>query len=588
MAGRRRRTQAKRGGPSERVWVDHGAGEEEPEPRDRDGRLSILVELLSTPGASPLYAAYGVREEGAGGFRLDEEFAPVPLGHGAAARGLGAGAAAPTYVVRATVDDESAMEDVRRRPDVVEVWRDTPIAPFQGPCPIPPCDCAPGTPKGTIADVATYLGVAQVWAAGFRGAGMVVGVVDGGITAQGRPVNAGETTRRIPRVIGGWPTADWGTQASAWNEHGNMTSTDVLGMAPDAQIYDLRISGAPDIPSTISRALQAFQWAIDQHRTNGTPHVLSNSWGIFQESWDATYARNPNHPFTRKVIEALDEGIIVLFAAGNCGGTCPDGRCGADNGPGRSIWGANSHPRVMTVGAVNKNEEFVGYSGQGPGALDPNKPDFCSVTHFTGYFTSDSGTSAATPILAGAVALLKQAVPAATQDGIKAALRATAKDIGPAGFDQHSGMGIVRIKDAFDRLRFKPPPTFPTICRRSVLTPCPSRLVRCPTSPLLCRPSVMIRCPSELIRCPSELIRCPVPTRPGVCGPLPSRICPSIACGPPRPEGPGEAWYGQDPGWESYGAYDPEWEAWYGLEEGMADLGQQGYDPAAEYWYYQQ
>ena len=50
---------------------------------------------------------------------------------------------------------------------------------------------------------------------------------------------------------------------------------------------------APDIPSTISRALQAYQWAIDQHRVNGTPHILSNSWGIFQESWDGTYARNP-------------------------------------------------------------------------------------------------------------------------------------------------------------------------------------------------------------------------------------------------------------------------------------------------------
>ncbi len=597
MAGRRRKP-AEGGRSSGQVWVDHGAREVAPEPRDRDERLSILVELLATPGAAPLAAAAGVREEQAGGFRLDEEFQPIPLGPvtGAAAAGMGVlGLAGPqTYVVRATVDDEAAMQAIRQRPDVVEVWRDTPIMPFQfGACPIPPCDCAPGTPKGTIADVANYLGVSQVWSAGFRGSGVVVGVVDGGITAQGRPVKAGETTRRIPRVIGGWP-ADWGTEASRWGEHGNMCATDVLGMAPEAQLYDLRISGAPDIPSTISRALQAFQWAIDQHRTNGTPHILTNSWGIFQESWDTTYARNPNHPFTRKVVEALDEGMIVLFAAGNCGGTCPDGRCGADNGPGRSIWGANSHPRVMTVGAVNKNEEFVGYSSQGPGALDPNKPDFCSVTHFTGYFTSDSGTSAATPILAGCVALLKQAVPGATQDGIKGALKATAKDIGPAGFDQHSGAGIVRIKAAFDRLRFKLPPTTPITCRRSILVPCPSQLVRCPTSPVVCRPSVLLRCPSEIVRCPSVLVRCPLPTQPIVCGglptspiacgPLPSRICPSIACGPPRPGGLGEGWYGYEPGWEAYG-YDPGWESWYGLPDEAGELGEEGYDPAAEYWY---
>ena len=90
----------------------------------------------------------------------------------------------------------------------------------------------------------------------------------------------------------------------------------------------------------------------------------------------------------------------------------------------------------MTVGAVNKNEQFVGYSSRGPAALDPNKPDFCSVTHFTGFFNSDSGTSAATPIAAGVVALMKQANPSLTQDEAKTILRTTAKDIGPSGWDQ--------------------------------------------------------------------------------------------------------------------------------------------------------
>ena len=110
-----------------------------------------------------------------------------------------------------------------------------------------------------------------------------MGVVDGGITAVGRPVKAGEaSTAKVGRVIGGYPTADWGTTAVAWSNHGNMTSTDVLGMAPEAQVYDIRISDG----SSISAALAGFQWAIDQHRANGTPQILSNSWGIFQESWD--------------------------------------------------------------------------------------------------------------------------------------------------------------------------------------------------------------------------------------------------------------------------------------------------------------
>jgi subtilisin family serine protease len=579
MAQRRRRTTRRKPAPSpETVWVDPDSKEKVPEPLDADGRLSVLVELRSGPGAAPVFGAGGIRDESAGGFTLDEEFQPVPLGGGAGMAGFGG---EPTYVVRATVEDEGALQAIRQRSEVVEAWRDTPIAPLQ--CPIPPCDCAPGTPKGTIADVATYLGVSQVWSAGYRGAGVVVGVVDGGITAQGRPVKPGQTSRRIPRVIAGWPVADWGTEAAAWGDHGNMCATDVLGMAPDAQLCDLRIAGAATIPATISRALQAFQWAIDRHVVNGTPQILTNSWGIFQETWDTTYARNPNHPFTRKVVDALNQGIIVLFAAGNCGGTCPDGRCGPDNGPGRSIWGANSHPRVMTVGAVNKNEEFVGYSSQGPGALDPNKPDFCSVTHFTGYFTSDSGTSAATPILAGAVAVLKQAFPAATQDNLKGALKATAKDIGPTGFDQHSGSGIVRIKTAYDRLRFPKVPSRITLCRPSVVIPCPSEFVRCipPTSPIRCRPSIVIRCPTQL--CPSQVTLCePLPTRTPGCVPLPTRFCPTAICRPPGP-GPGPEG-GSEQEWSGYegqaGGQDPA-SAWYGYGEGE----EEAWDPSQESWY---
>ncbi|XQQ07781.1 MAG: S8 family serine peptidase [Leptolyngbya sp. IPPAS B-1204] len=428
------------------------------------GLQSILVEL-KVPRNQEMAAMQLVQERTIASFQMDTNYDPIPMNP------------SPEMAVQFAEDEEimivrgqieaSRIPELEAQPNVIKVYRDTPIAPFistlpekssstlvlptaaAATCPIGTCDCASGTAKGTIADVATYLGVDRIWATGHRGEGIVVGVVDGGITAEGRPVLAGETSRRIPRVIGGWPTADWGTRASAWSEHGNMCATDVLGMAPQARIYDIRISGG-STSATISAALAGFQWAINQHRVDGTPHILSNSWGIFQEAWDSVYARDPNHPFTRKVVEAINQGILVLFAAGNCGGTCPDGRCGSDSGPGRSIWGANGHPMVMTVGAVNRNEQFVGYSSQGPAALDPQKPDFCSITHFRGYFGSDSGTSAATPIAAGVVALLKQAKPAMTQDQAKHALHSTAKDIGAAGWDQHSGAGIIQAKAAFD------------------------------------------------------------------------------------------------------------------------------------------
>ncbi|WP_208025663.1 S8 family serine peptidase [Niastella caeni] len=450
---------------------------------------NVIVEIR-VPSAKT--ASFGL-QMGAGltayGFQLDYNYEPVPVGSSPNAQsGLTESEEGQVVLVRGTVP-AGRITELEQQPNVIKVWNDTRIEHFEyeadilveeeqkvkitpmeglGTCPIGTCDCAPGTPKGTIADVANYLGVNQIWASGFKGDGIVVGVVDGGITAQGRSISTDDTNnpswpnKLIPRVIGGYPTANWGTTGAGWGWHGNMCSTDVLGMAPNAQIYDIRIA-APNIPATISNAIAGFQWAIDQHKANGTPQILTNSWGIFQDNWDPVYATDPNHPFTRKVVDALNEGIIVLFAAGNCGGSCPDGRCGTDNGPGKSIWGANGHPRVMTVGAVNKNEQFVGYSSQGPAALDPQKPDFCSITHFTGFFTSDSGTSAATPVAAGCIALLKQAKPSLTQDQVKTVLKNTAKDIGPAGFDQHSGAGIIRPKQALESIAAAPSASGPVV-----------------------------------------------------------------------------------------------------------------------------
>lgn len=211
-----------------------------------------------------------------------------------------------------------------------------------------------------------------------------------------------------------------------------MSASDCLGIAPKASLYDIRITDTGTVSGFLSDALSGFKWATNQYRKNKTPQIISNSWAIYAEDWAPIYARDPNHTFNLAVVEAIELGIAVLFAAGNCGGSCSsrDLRCGSDYGPGKSIWGANGHPRVMTVGAVNRYEQYIGYSSQGPSGLGAEKPDFCSISHFEGYFTNDIGTSAACPIAAGVVALIKQAKSSFTHDQIKSILMDTAKDSG--------------------------------------------------------------------------------------------------------------------------------------------------------------
>lgn len=434
------------------------------------------------------------------GLQLDKEFGAVPMEAETVeaakdVRGMGLSSAVDTMaedtmIVRGEID-EADREKLMKHKDVVMVWTDAEVQPF-GDCncggsetaasspdmdlyglpdidvlvgnggpggtgdasmaapdlattsPCPPTDCAPTVAKGTIGDVARFLNCHRLWAKGTRGAGVAVGVVDTGVDKT-----------KVPNVVDGWtpnPSVPWGQDSGS---HGSMTATDVLGMAPDAQIYDMGLLKAQgSMTGFLSDAIAGYQWALTKYKATGKPQILSNSWGMYQKSWAPDYATDPNHPFTRKVVEVINAGMIVTFAAGNCGQVCPSGRCGSDTGPGRSIWGANGHPRVITVGAANIREEWIGYSSQGPAALDRKKPDFVAPSHFKGFTNSDNGTSAANPVCAGVIALLRGHDPKLRQDEAKKALQETAKDLCGRGWDIHSGHGMINAERAFNKLNF--------------------------------------------------------------------------------------------------------------------------------------
>lgn len=354
---------------------------------------------------------------------IDIQFAPVPIKRRERKKDL----VSDTYVIRGNIL-EDLITDLEKLPFVHKVWNDTPIDRF--------CNCN-SSGKGTLDDVATCIGAKQLWAKGYKGDGIFIGIVDGGVDKN-----------IIPNVVNG-SSPDWGTNIQ-WEQHGNMTATDAVGVAPNSKIYDLRIAETgSSIPTLISNAIVAYDWASAQFDIDGTPHILSNSWGIYQKAWDPLYATNPNHPFTLKVEELLDKGIKIIFSAGNCGETCPNLQCEKDTGGSRDIWGANGHEEVMTVGAVKLNNNRLQYSSQGPAALFDQKPDFCAYSSFKGYSNRDGGTSAACPVVAGCVALLLNYNSNLTQLQIKTVLQNSAKDIESAGFDYNTGYGVVRLDDAY-------------------------------------------------------------------------------------------------------------------------------------------
>ena len=304
---------------------------------------------------------------------------------------------------------------------------------------------------------------------GTTGAGVNVVIVDQGLDKHALGASYG----------GGWsvgaaqPGVPMPTPGSVRRPHGMMIAHNILKVAPKALLFDLplappRISNIQSFLSLADAAYQTVETNIAILKSGNFPGswILVNPWGIFDRATECPkghYTENPS-PFSRLVDMAVAENIDVVFAAGNCGQFCPDDRCGPrDNGPGHSIWGANSLQSVLTVGAVRSDSKWVGYSSQGPGQqlLGPNKPDLCAASQFCedgDAFSINTGTSAACGIAAGVVAALRSRWSSATVSPgqLKAILNQTARK--PPGLGSNNnlghrlGNGVLDAKAAFDEL----------------------------------------------------------------------------------------------------------------------------------------
>ena len=179
---------------------------------------------------------------------------------------------------------------------------------------------------------------------------------------------------------------------STWSSHGEMTVRNVLAIAPEATIWDAPLlpdEDQPDAPPGPSDASCLFHWIkedagsqrIKAWNSQGRQTIVDferavdhrQRLGVMDPEEDpvqARYSDDPDHLIVKDLPRISESGIDVVFAAGNCGLPCPDTRCGAEDcGPGRSIFGLNGHPDVLTVGAVRTDGMPMALSAQGPGRL---------------------------------------------------------------------------------------------------------------------------------------------------------------------------------------------------------------------------
>lgn len=357
---------------------------------------------------------------------FDTEFTPVPVtlsdGESLTAD-VTSTDSATSYVARGFID--ASPEDPPTEVDGIRVYADPEIDEF--------LTCIGDPPVGSWEDVGNLLDVTTLASRGLDGSNVAIGIVDTGINLS-----------HLGNVLGWTPNLDstnsWtpkGSTTAAGDYpvgHGTMCAFDSLIASPNATLIDLPVlraggGGGSAMSGFLSAALSAYSHVLISWGVAGTGSgldqyaavVLSNSWGIFHPNSDfpaghpGRYCDNPRHPFNLILETMARAGVDVVFAAGNCGADCPDGRCKGRTA--ECIMGASASVDAFSVAGCDTNNERVGYSSQGPAitGMYGMKPDITGYTHFLGSQafgpnSPDSGTSAACPVVAGCIAAFRTKV----------------------------------------------------------------------------------------------------------------------------------------------------------------------------------
>jgi subtilisin family serine protease len=294
----------------------------------------------------------------------------------------------------------------------------------------------------TLAESRAQIGVPTAWGQGYDGTGVKVAVLDTGIDSthpdlQSKVVAAQDFVPGDPDVTdhfghGTHVASIIAGSGAAW---GGDTE---IGMAPGADLLNGKVLN--DYGSGLdSWIIAGMQWAADQ----GADVVNMSLGDGFTDGTD---------PMSQAVDNiTASTGTLFVIAAGNSGATA------------QTVETPGAASAALTVGAVDESDTLAGFSSRGPRVGDyAIKPDITAPgvdivaaraagtslgTPVNDFYTRLSGTSMATPHVAGAAALLAERHPSWDASELKPALVTTA-DPGPYTVYEQGG-GRVDVARAF-------------------------------------------------------------------------------------------------------------------------------------------
>jgi subtilisin family serine protease len=284
------------------------------------------------------------------------------------------------------------------------------------------------------------IGAPAAWEAGFTGEGVTVAVLDTGVDTA-HPDLAGKVAeaRNFSETTEAGDTVGHGTHvASTIAGSGAASGGKYKGVAPDATLISGKVCETNFCSE--SAMLAGMEWAAAEK--------------------DATVVNFSIGGFDGPEIDPLEEAINTLTAEHGTLFVVAAGNSGSSNG---TVESPGSAEAALTVGAVDKSEEIADFSSRGPRAGDDGlKPDITApgvdivAAKAAGtamgepvgdHYTTASGTSMATPHVAGAAALLAQQHPDWKAGSLKSTLMAAAKP-NPALTAYQQGAGRVDVARA--------------------------------------------------------------------------------------------------------------------------------------------
>ncbi|MEU1148494.1 S8 family serine peptidase [Streptomyces sp. NPDC005863] len=291
-----------------------------------------------------------------------------------------------------------------------------------------------GIRKASLDKSVKQIGADKAWAAGYDGKGVKIAVLDTGIDATHPDLKDQVVAEKnFSQAADAKDRYGHGTHvASIAAGTGAKSGGKFKGVAPGAKLLNGKVLG-DDGYGEDSGIIAAMDWAAAE----GADVVNLSLGGPDSPGIDPLEAQ------VDKV--SAEKGILFAIAAGN------DGEPGTIGSPG-------SADAALTVGAVDDHDKLADFSSQGPrigdGAIKPDVTapgvDITAAAapgsviekevgqNPEGYLTI-SGTSMATPHVAGAAALLKQQHPDWKQAELKGALTGSTAPGAYTPFQQGSG-----------------------------------------------------------------------------------------------------------------------------------------------------